>query len=93
MMLRVGRQELDDASIFRLEGRLTGEHAVHLRMLVTRCHVARRLVVDVTEVMYVDAAGEDFLLLLKRLGAQFLAETSYSRDVCERLDLPEGFSK
>jgi len=28
------------------------------------------------------------LLFVKRLGAQFVAETSYSRDVCERLELP-----
>jgi anti-anti-sigma regulatory factor len=93
MMLRVGTQELDGASIFRLEGRLTGEQAEHLRMLVTRCRIAARLFVDLTDVMYVDAAGEDFLLLLKRMGAQFLAETSYARDVCERLDLPQRFSK
>jgi hypothetical protein len=28
------------------------------------------------------------LLFLKRLGAEFIAETSYALDVCERLDLP-----
>jgi anti-anti-sigma regulatory factor len=92
-MLRVGKQELDGASIFRLEGRLTREQAEHVRMLVTRCRIATRVVVDLTELMYVDAIGEDVLLLLKRLGAEFLAETSYSKDVCERLDLPQGFSK
>jgi hypothetical protein len=46
------------------------------------------LVVDLTEVMYIDSVGEEVLTLLKRLGSQFVAETSYSKDVCERLDLP-----
>jgi hypothetical protein len=39
-------------------------------------------------VMFIDAIGEQVLLFVKRLGAQFVAETSYSRDVCERLGLP-----
>jgi len=39
-------------------------------------------------VMFIDAIGEEVLLFVKRLGAQFVAETSYSRDVCERLELP-----
>ncbi|MFZ3370106.1 MAG: hypothetical protein WA239_23550, partial [Candidatus Sulfotelmatobacter sp.] len=41
-----------------------------------------------TDVMFIDAIGEQVLLFIKRLGAQFVAETSYSRDVCERLQLP-----
>jgi anti-anti-sigma regulatory factor len=89
-MLRVETQELDGAVICRLEGRFTAEQAEHVRMLVTRCHTTTRLVVDLTEVMYVDAIGEDVLLLLKKMGAQFLADTSYSKDVCERLDLPRA---
>ena len=89
-MLRVETQELDGVVSCRLEGRFTAEQAEHVRMLVTRCHTSTRLVVDLTEVMYVDAIGEDVLLLLKKMGAQFLADTSYSRDVCERLDLPRA---
>jgi anti-anti-sigma regulatory factor len=89
-MLRVETQELDGAVICRLEGRFTGEQAEHVRLLVTRCHTPTRLVVDLTEVMYVDAVGEEVLLLFKKLGAQFLADTSYSRDVCERLNLPQA---
>jgi hypothetical protein len=38
--------------------------------------------------MFIDAIGEEVLLFVKRLGAQFVAETAYSRDVCERLQLP-----
>ena len=88
MMLRVETQELDGALICRLEGRFTGEGAEEVRRLVTRCDSELELVVDLTDVMFIDAIGEEVLLFVKRLGAQFVAETSYSRDVCERLQLP-----
>jgi len=87
-MLRVQTQKLDGALICRLEGRFTGEGAEEVRRLVTRCDSKLELVVDLTEVMFIDAVGEEVLLFVKRLGAQFVAETSYSRDVCERLQLP-----
>ena len=87
-MLRVQTQQLDGALICRLEGRFTGAGAEQVRMLVTRCDTKLKLVVDLTEVMFIDAIGEDVLSFLKRLGGRFVADTSYSRDVCERLDLP-----
>jgi STAS domain-containing protein len=87
MMLRVQTQELDGALICRLEGRFTGKGAEEVRTLVTRCDSKLELVVDLTEVMFIDAIGEEVLLFVKRLGAQFIAETSYSRDVCDRLQL------
>jgi len=87
MMLRVETQQLDGALICRLEGRFTGEGAEEVRRLVTRCDSKLELVVDLTDVMFIDAIGEEVLLFVKRLGAQFVAETSYSRDVCERLQL------
>ena len=89
-MLRVETDQLDGALTCRLEGRFTGEGAEQVRLLVTRWNSKLKLFIDLTEVMYIDAIGEDVLLLLKKLGAQFLAETSYSRDVCERLQLPQG---
>jgi hypothetical protein len=87
-MLRVQTQELDGFLICRLEGRFTGKGAEEVRTLVTRCDSNLELVVDLTDVMFIDAIGEEVLLFVKRLGAQFVAETSYSRDVCERLQLP-----
>ena len=87
-MLRVQTQELDGSLICRLQGRFTREGAEEVRVLVTRCNSKLELVVDLTDVMFIDAIGEDVLLFVKRLGAQFVAETSYSRDVCERLGLP-----
>ena len=87
-MLRVQMQELEGALICRLEGRFTGKGAEEVRMLVTRCDSKLELVVHLTDVMFIDAIGEEVLLFVKRLGAQFVAETSYSRDICERLQLP-----
>jgi hypothetical protein len=88
MMLRVETQQLDGSLICRLEGRFTGEGAEQVRTLVTRCDSSLQLVVDVTEMMFIDAVGEEVLSFVKKLGAQFIAETSYSRDICERLNLP-----
>ncbi len=87
-MLRVETQQSTEAMTFKLEGRLTGEGAEHVRALLTRCDHEMRLVIDLTEVLFIDALGEGVLSFLKRLGVQFVAETSYSRDVCERLHLP-----
>lgn len=87
-MLRVQTQELDGALICRLEGRFTGEGAEHVRTLVTHCDSKLELVVDLTEIMFIDAIGEVVLSFVQKLGAQFVAETSYSRDICERLNLP-----
>ena len=87
-MLRVETQQLDGSLLCRLEGRFTGEGAEQVRTLVTRCDSGLRLVVDLTEMMFIDNTGEQVLSFAKKLGAHFIAETSYSRDVCERLDLP-----
>ena len=87
-MLRVGTQRLNGSLICRLEGRLTGEGAEQVRTLVTRGDLSLKLVVDLTEMMFIDGIGEEVLAFAKKLGAQFIAETAYSRDVCERLNLP-----
>lgn len=83
-MLRV---ELHD-SILKLEGRLTSADAEHIRSLIAHSDSFERIVVDLTEVTFVDSVGEMVLSLLGQLGAEFVAETAYSLDVCERLDLP-----
>jgi hypothetical protein len=83
-MLRV---ELRD-SLLKLEGRLTGHDAEHIRALTTCSYMGPTMVVDVTEVTFVDSVGETVLSLLGRMGAEFVAETAYAFDVCERLQLP-----
>ena len=87
-MLRVGTQQLNGSLLCKLEGRFTGEAAEHVRTLVPRCDSGLKLIVDLTEMMFVDTTGEQVLSFAKKLGAQFIAETSYSQHVCERLNLP-----
>jgi hypothetical protein len=87
-MLRVITSHTVDILTFKLEGRLTGERAEQVRTLVTRSNAEMRFIVDITDLMFVDALGEEVLSFLKRLGAHFLAQTAYSLDACERLHLP-----
>jgi hypothetical protein len=87
-MLRVEFQNAANTITMRIEGRLVGAFAEEIRTLVARCKIPRELLVDVSDVTYVDAVGEQVLAWLGRIGAEFLADTSYPRDVCERLDLP-----
>ncbi len=87
-MLRVEMQDSANASIIQLEGRFTGDWADHVRTLMSHYPPEVRLVVDLREVTFADDLGEDVLSFLKRLGAEFVADTSYTLDICERLHLP-----
>ena len=94
-MLRVETYNSADTWHILLEGRFTGDDAEHARMLITRCPAGIKLIVDLTEVVFIDDTGEEVLSFLGRLGAEFVAPNSYSLDVCERLNLsvaPNGIS-
>ncbi len=94
-MLRVETRNSADTWRIMLEGRFTGDDAEHARMLITRCPVGMKLIVDLTEVVFIDDVGEEVLSFLGRLGAEFVAPNSYTLDVCERLNLsvaPNGIS-
>lgn len=86
-MLRV---EIDNsASTVRLkfDGRFTSVDAQNTRTLVNHCFDRLTLLVDITDVTFIDSAGEDVLSFFGRLGAEFIADTSYLLDMCERLHL------
>ena len=87
-MLRVECHDIGDTVTLRLEGRLVGEFAKDARELVTRRKSPPRLVVNVSEVTFVDAVGEEVLSWLARIGGEFVAENCYPLHVCERLHLP-----
>ena len=86
-MLRIEIQGSPDTLILKLEGRLMSHDAEHTRTLVRHCRQGMRLVVDLTEVTFIDSDGEAVLSFFGRFGAEFLAQTSYTLDVCERLQL------
>ena len=86
-MLRVEFQNAANTLTIRIEGRFVGTFAEEARTLLTRGKIPRKLVVDVSEVTYVDPVGEQVLAWLGRIGAEFVADSCYLRDVCERLNL------
>ena len=87
-MLRVEIHNYPQTLSLRLEGRFTGDDAENTRTLMTRCREGMRLLVDLTDVTFIDSIGEEVLSFFGRFGAEFVAQTSYSLDVCERLHLP-----
>jgi hypothetical protein len=94
-MLRVEIRDSAETLILKLEGRFTGDDAEHTRTLAARFGARGKLLVDLTEVEFIDAAGEGVLSFLGQLGAKFVAPNSYALDVCERLNLrvvPNGSS-
>ena len=88
MVLRAEMQDSEKALILKLAGRFAADDAEHVRTLVTRCIPESGLVVDLTEVTFIDSVGEALLSFFSRLGAKFIAEDVYVLGVCERLHLP-----
>ena len=86
-MLRVEIHESANNLSLKLEGRFTGDDAESTRTLMTRCREGMRLVVDLTDVTFIDSMGEEVLSFFGRFGAELVAQTSYTLDVCERLHL------
>ncbi len=87
-MLRAEMQHSAKVLVLRLEGRFAGDDAEHVRVLVTRHNIETPLVVDLTEVTFIDPVGEATLSFFSRLGGKFIAEDVYTLEVCERLHLP-----
>ena len=87
-MLRVEFHDTSNTVVMRIEGRFVGEYAEETQNMVKR-NLPLRIVVDVSEVTFVDSVGEAVLSWLAQAGAKFLADSSYARDVCERLRLPK----
>ena len=86
-MLRVQFHDETDLLRMRIEGRFVAQFAEELRDLISRRRIPSRFIVDVSDVIFVDDTGEAVLSWLGRLGANFVAESAYSCDVCERLRL------
>jgi hypothetical protein len=86
-MLRVQIQDCANGLTLKLEGRFTGDDAENTRVLITRFRDGMRFVLDLTGVTFIDSVGEEVLSFFGRFGAEFVAPTSYTLDVCERLHL------
>ena len=86
-MLRVEIHDSANTVRLKFEGRFTGDDAQNTCTLIARCFDGMTLLVDITDVTFIDSAGEEVLSFFGRFGAEFSAETSYALDVCERLHL------
>ena len=86
-MLRVDVHDASDSTWLRVEGRFVGAFAEDTKTMMLRGKLPSHLVVDLSEMTFVDAEGEEVLLWLAGIGAQFVTDGSYSLDVCERLHL------
>ncbi|HVJ05603.1 MAG TPA: hypothetical protein VM578_08015 [Candidatus Saccharimonadales bacterium] len=87
-MLRVEFHDAAGVTFVRMEGRLVGKFAEDTRELILRHDFPSKLVVNLSDVSFVDATGEQALSCFSRIGVRFIAENAYSRNVCERLRLP-----
>jgi hypothetical protein len=87
-MLRVELQDAGKTVTMRLEGRFVGPFAEDTRDLLMHRNIPPRLIVNLSEVTFVDAAGEEMLSWLARIGGKFIADNCYPLHVCERLHLP-----
>jgi hypothetical protein len=86
-MFRAQLNRLADGSFLKMEGRLVGEWAEEARSLLSHGPVPKGLIVDLTEVTYVDPVGEQVLTWLSSLGARFVARGVYAVATCKRLKL------
>ena len=86
-MFRMEFEELDTSLTIRILGRFVGHFAEEAKLLIARKKVPEKLTVDISDVTFVDLDGEESLTWLSKVGANFVAQSSYSLDVCDRLKL------
>lgn len=87
-MFRAKINQLSSGTTLKMEGSLVGAWAEEAKSLVTSGPVPKGLIVDLTDVSYIDSIGEQLLAWLASVGASFMAKAVYAASVCERLQLP-----
>jgi len=87
-MFRAEIQWLADGPTLKMAGKLVGEWAEEARSLVTTNVVPKGLIVDLTDVSYIDSAGQRLLIWLGSVGAVCVATNDYAAAICEQLGIP-----
>jgi hypothetical protein len=87
-MFRAQIHHLADGPTLTMEGRLVGDWAEQAKSLITNDSVPKGLIVDLSDLTYVDLVGEEVLSWFKSVGAAFIAKGIYASGLCERLQLP-----
>jgi len=80
-------QWLASGPTLKLKGELAADWAEQAMCLVTKDVVPKGLIVDLTEVSYIDSVGEQLLKWLASVGALFVAGSVYAIAACDRLCL------
>jgi hypothetical protein len=86
-MFRAELLWLANGPTLKMDGKLVGDWAEQARELLTTDVVPKGLIVDLTDVTYVDSAGGRLLSWLGSVGAVFAARGVYTIGVCEGLSL------
>ncbi len=87
-MFRITFDDQPTGVTMRIEGRLVSHFAEEAKQSIVSRNLPTGLVVDISGVTFADSAGEEALGWLSTVGAKFVAESSYSLYMCERLHLP-----
>jgi len=87
-MFRAQINQMADGPTLKMEGCLVAEWAKEAKSLMASGPVPKGLIVDITDVSYIDSVGEQVLAWLASIGASFMAGGVYAASVCERLQLP-----
>lgn len=87
-MFRAEIRWLANGPTLKMEGRLVSDWAEQARLLVTKEVVPQGLIVDLSDLSYVDSMGEQLLKWLASVGAEFVAGNVYAECICESLRLP-----
>ncbi len=87
-MFRAQINQMADGPTLKMEGCMVAEWAEEAKSLMTSGPVPKGLIVDITDVSYIDSVGEQVLAWLASIGASFMAGGVYAASVCERLHLP-----
>ena len=80
-------QWLASGPTLKLKGELAADWAEQAMCLVTKDVVPKGLIVDLTEVSYIDSVGEQLLKWLASVGTLFVAGSVYAIAACDRLCL------
>lgn len=83
-MLRI---DLLDTTILRMSGRLAEGCREEVEGIVGAQEALPKMIVDLSQITYIDREGEELLCQLGRRGAKFAADSPYVQHVCERLHL------
>jgi len=86
-MFRAEIRWLTAGPTLKMKGEIHRRWAEQARALITKDAIPAGLIVDLSEVSYVDSAGERLLKWLADIGAIFVAGDVYTLNICDRLHL------